>query len=44
MEILKNNKLTIITPSCRVDNLIEIKKSINFEYIDEWIIVYVGNK
>jgi len=44
MEILKNNKLTIITTSCRVDNLIEIKKSINFEYIDEWIIVYVGNK
>jgi hypothetical protein len=24
--------------------LIEIKKSINFEYVDEWIIVYDGNK
>ena len=43
--IFKNtNKLTIITPSYRVDNLLEIKKSINFEYIDEWIIVYDGNK
>ena len=43
--IFKNrNKLTIITPSYRVNNLLEIKKSINFEYIDEWIIVYDGNK
>jgi predicted O-methyltransferase YrrM len=42
--IFKNtNKLTIITPSYRVDNLEEIKKSINFEYIEEWIIVYDGN-
>jgi predicted O-methyltransferase YrrM len=39
-----NNKLTLITPSYRVNNLIEIKNSINFEYIDEWIIVYDGNK
>ena len=44
MESLKINKLTIITPSYRVNNLIEINKSINFEYIDEWIIVYDGNK
>ena len=44
MENLKNNKLTIITPSYRINNLIEIKKSLNFEYIDEWIIVYDGNK
>ena len=36
--------MTIITPSYRVNNLIEIKKSLNFEYIDEWIIVYDGNK
>jgi predicted O-methyltransferase YrrM len=43
--IFKNtNKLTIITPSYRINNLLEIKKSINFEYIDEWIIVYDGSK
>lgn len=43
--IFKNtNKLTIITPSYRLDNLLEIKKSIDFEYIDEWIIVYDGSK
>lgn len=43
--IFKNtNKLTIITPSYRIDNLLEIKKSINFDYIDEWIIVYDGSK
>ena len=44
-QIFKNtNKLTIITPSYRVNNLLEIKKSINFEYIEEWIIVYDGSK
>lgn len=43
--IFKNvNKLTLITPSYRVDNLIELKKSINFDYVDEWIIVYDGSK
>jgi len=43
--IFKNiNKLTLITPSYRFNNLLEIKKSINFEYIDEWIIVYDGSK
>ena len=43
--IFKNtNKLTIITPSYRVNNLLEIKKSIHFEYIEEWIIVYDGSK
>ena len=43
--IFKNtNKLTIITPSYRVNNLSEIKKNINFEYIEEWIIVYDGSK
>ena len=35
---------TPITPSYRINNLHEIKKSLNFEYIDEWIIVYDGNK
>jgi hypothetical protein len=44
MESLNPNKLTIITPSYRVNILIEIKKSINFEYTDEWIIVYDRNK
>lgn len=38
------NKLTIITPSYRIDNLLEIKKSINFDYVKEWIIVYDGSK
>ena len=43
--IFKNtNKLTIITPSYRINNLLEIKKSINFEYVEEWIIVYDGGK
>jgi hypothetical protein len=40
----KKNKITIITPSYRVDNLIKIKDSINFDYVDEWIIVYDGSK
>jgi hypothetical protein len=43
--IFKNtNKLTIITPSYRINNLLQIKNSINFHYIDEWIIVYDGSK
>lgn len=43
--IFKNeNKLTIITPSYRVDNIINIKKSIHFDYVNEWIIVYDGTK
>ena len=37
-------KMTIITPTYRIDNLNKIKKSINFEYVDEWIIVYDGNR
>jgi predicted O-methyltransferase YrrM len=39
-----NNKVTIITPSYRYENLINLKNSINFDYINEWIIVYDGNK
>jgi hypothetical protein len=39
-----NNKITIITPSYRVDNLPKLKESINFDYVDEWIIVYDGTK
>jgi predicted O-methyltransferase YrrM len=43
--IFKNkNKLTIITPSYRTQNLIKIKDSINFDYVEEWIIVYDGTK
>jgi predicted O-methyltransferase YrrM len=43
--IFKNtNKLTIITPSYRPDNLLEIRKGLNFNFIDEWIIVYDGSK
>ena len=37
-------KTTIITPSYRIDNFKKINQSINFEYVDEWIIVYDGNK
>jgi hypothetical protein len=39
-----NNKVTLITPSYRLDNLMKIKSSINFNYIDEWLIVYDGSK
>lgn len=43
--IFKNtNKLTLITPSYRLNNLLQIKNSIDFNYIDEWIIVYDGSK
>jgi hypothetical protein len=38
------HKITIITPSCRPNNLPSLKKSINFDYVDEWIIVYDGSK
>ena len=39
-----NNTITIITPSYRLNNLINIKNSINFDYVDQWIIVYDGSK
>ena len=43
--IFKNtNKLTIITPSYRINNLLQLKNSLNFDYIEEWIIVYDGSK
>ena len=43
--IFKNeNKITIITPSYRTENLQSVKDSINFDYVNEWIIVYDGNK
>ena len=37
-------KITVITPSYRKDHLKKIKQSINFEYVDEWILVYDGGK
>jgi len=43
-EIEERKKMTIITPSIRPENLIKIKESINFDYINEWIIVYDGKK
>ena len=43
--LFKNEKkVTIITPSMRPDNLFKVKKSINFDYVNEWIIVYDGSK
>lgn len=43
--ILKyKNKITIITPSYRLNNLQLLKESIDFNYVDEWIIVYDGSK
>lgn len=39
-----NNKITIITPSYRIQNLTTVKKSINFDYVDQWIIVYDEKK
>jgi SAM-dependent methyltransferase len=38
------NKLTIITPSYRINNLQKVKESINFDFVDEWIIVYDATK
>jgi len=38
-----NLKLTIITPCIRPENLIKIQESIDFNYVNEWIIVYDGN-
>ncbi len=37
------NKITIITPSYRIENLPKIAKTIDFNYVDEWIIVYDGS-
>ena len=41
--IFKNEKkMTVITPCCRPQNLLKVRESIDFEYVDEWIIVYDG--
>lgn len=43
--IFKNKKkMTIITPCIRPSNLPTIRNSIDFNYVDEWIIVYDGSK
>ncbi len=42
--IFKNKKkMTIITPCICPSNLLKVKDSIDFNYVDEWIIVYDGN-
>jgi phospholipid N-methyltransferase len=43
--IFKNDqRMTIITPSYRTQNLQKIKESINFDYLNEWIIIYDETK
>jgi len=43
--IFKNKtKITIITPSYRIENLQRLKESIDFDYVNEWLIVYDGSK
>jgi hypothetical protein len=38
----EKKKITIITPCSRPENLVKMYLSIDFNYIDEWIIVYDG--
>lgn len=38
------NKITIITPCTRSSNLFYIKDTLNFDYIEEWIIIYDETK
>ena len=40
----QQNKVTIITPCLHPENLIKIRKSIRFDLIQQWIIVYDGNR
>lgn len=37
-----NKKMTIITPCTRPNNLLKCYQSIDFDYVDEWLIVYDG--
>ena len=39
-----SKKITIITPSCRPENLIKLYECLNFNFIKEWIIVYDSSK
>ena len=36
--------VVLITPSIRLNNLLKIRDSIKFEYINKWIIIYDGSK
>ncbi len=40
----KKKKMTMITPCTSPSNLMKIKDSIDFDYVNEWIIVYDGSK
>lgn len=40
----KQNRLTVITPCCRPQNLMTVKNSVDFNRVDEWIIVYDGTR
>ena len=40
----KQNRITIITPCSRPQNLNTIKNSVDFNSVEEWIIVYDGNR
>lgn len=40
----EGKRVVLITPSIRPKNLIKIRDSIKFEYINKWIIVYDGSK
>ncbi len=39
-----NHKMTIITPSCRPENLMKVYASLDFNYVERWVIVYDGGK
>jgi len=43
-QLIKIPKLSIITPCCRSNNLDIILKSINFDLIDKWYIIYDTSK
>jgi glycosyltransferase involved in cell wall biosynthesis len=43
-ESFNKNKITIITPCIRPNNLYKIKESINFDYVNEWLIIYDKKK
>jgi glycosyltransferase involved in cell wall biosynthesis len=43
-QLYNKPKINIITPCCRSDNLDIIIKSINFELIDKWYIIYDTSK
>jgi predicted O-methyltransferase YrrM len=40
----QNNNLTIVTLATNIENMIKIRKTMNFDYINEWVIVYNGKE